>query len=72
MTSQSIGSSTRTSVAALEAEALDAVRQGLSFGGVCETLCVALDEEQAPGRAAALLREWVESGMIVGMRACKE
>jgi hypothetical protein len=59
-------------LAALEAEALDAVRQGLSFGGVCETLCVALDEEQAPGRAAALLREWVESGMIVGMRACKE
>jgi hypothetical protein len=56
----------------LEAEALDAIRQGRSFGAVCEALCVALDEEQAPGRAAAFLREWVESGMIVGMRACKE
>jgi hypothetical protein len=56
----------------LEAEALDAVRQGRSFGGICVTLCTALDEEQAPGRAAAFLREWVESGMIVGMRACEE
>jgi hypothetical protein len=57
---------------ALEAEALDAVRQGRSFGGVCVALCAALDEEQAPGRAAAFLREWVESGMVVGMHACKE
>src|ERR1700722_7572830 len=57
---------------ALEAEALDAVRQGRSFGGVCVALCAALDEEQAPARAAAFLREWVESGMIVGMHACEE
>jgi hypothetical protein len=56
----------------LEAAALDAVRQGRSFGGICVALCAALDAEQAPGRAAAFLREWVESGMIVGMRACKE
>jgi hypothetical protein len=39
---------------------------------VCVALCAALDEEQAPGRAAAFLREWVESGMIVGMHACEE
>jgi hypothetical protein len=57
---------------ALEAEALDAVRRGASFGEVCVALCAALDEEQAPGRAAAFLREWVESGMIVGMHACEE
>jgi len=56
---------------AFEAEALDAARQGRSFGGVCVALCAALDEEQAPGRAAAFLREWVESGMIVGMHAAK-
>jgi hypothetical protein len=56
----------------LEGEALEAVRQGRSFGGVCVALCAALDEEQAPGRAAAFLREWVESGMIVGMHACEE
>lgn len=57
---------------ALEAEALDAVRQGRSFGGVCVALCAALDEAQAPGRAAAFLREWVEAGMIVGTRGCEE
>jgi len=56
----------------LEAEALDAVREGRSFGGICVALCTALDEEEAPARAAAFLREWVESGMIVGMRTCRE
>ena len=59
-------------LAGLEAGALDAMRQGRSFGGICLTLATALDEAQAPGRAAAFLREWVESGMIVGMRTCKE
>jgi hypothetical protein len=57
---------------ALEAEALDAVRQGRSFGEVCVALCTALDEAQAPAQAAAFLREWIESGMIVGTRACEE
>jgi hypothetical protein len=57
---------------ALEAEALDAVRHGRSFGELCDAMCAALDAEQAPGRAAAFLREWVESGMIVGMHACEE
>jgi hypothetical protein len=57
---------------ALEAEALDVVRRGGSFGGVCVALCEALDETQAPARAAAFLREWVESGIVVGMRACEE
>jgi len=56
----------------LEAEALDAVRRGRSFGGVCVALSAALDEAQAPGRAAAFLREWVESGMIVGTHAGEE
>jgi hypothetical protein len=57
---------------ALEAEALDVVRRGGSFGALCVELCGALDETQAPARAAAFLREWVESGIIVGMRACEE
>jgi hypothetical protein len=55
-----------------EAEALDVVRQGGSFGALCVTLCAALGESEAPARAAAFLREWVEAGMIVGMRACEE
>jgi hypothetical protein len=57
---------------ALEAEALDVVRQGRSFGAICVALCTALGESQAPARAAAFLREWVESGMIVGMRCSEE
>jgi len=59
-------------LAVLEAEALAVVREGGSFGALCVALCSALDEAQAPARAAAYLREWVESGMIVGMRACEE
>jgi hypothetical protein len=57
---------------ALEAEALDVVRQGGNFGDLCVRLCAALEEREAPARAAAFLREWVESGMIVGLRACEE
>lgn len=57
---------------ALEAEALDAVLQGRSFGQICVALCTALDAAQAPPQAAAFLREWVESGLIVGTRACEE
>lgn len=59
-------------LAAPEAEAMAAVCQGQSFGAVCVALCTALDEEQAPAQAAAFLREWVHSGMIVGTRACEE
>ena len=58
--------------AAPEAQALDAVRAGQSFGELCVALCTSGSEEQAPARAAGYLREWVESGMIVGTRACEE
>jgi hypothetical protein len=57
---------------ALEAGALARARAGSSFGELCEALSVALDATQAPPRAAAFLREWVQSGLIVGIRACKE
>jgi hypothetical protein len=56
----------------LEAQMLDVVRAGGSFGAVCLALSSALDETQAPSRAAAFLREWVESGLIVGIRTCEE
>jgi hypothetical protein len=55
-----------------EAQALDAVRAGQSFGALCVALCTSGSEAQAPARAAGYLREWVESGMIVGTRACEE
>jgi hypothetical protein len=57
---------------ALEAEALSRVRAGGSFGELCDALASALDAAEAAPRAAAFLREWVESGLIVGIHACKE
>jgi hypothetical protein len=54
-----------------EAQALDAVRAGQSFGELCVLLCASCGEEDAPARAAGYLREWVESGLIVGT-SCRE
>ena len=55
-----------------EAQALAAVLAGESFGDICVALCASAGEAQAPARAAALLREWVESGMIIGTRVREE
>lgn len=52
------------SLAPLEARALDAARDGWPFGELCALLCDELGEEQAPAHAAALLRGWVEAGVI--------
>jgi hypothetical protein len=49
-----------------EAAALDAARTGSSFGELCELLCTWVDEAAAPAQAAGLLREWLQSGLIVG------
>lgn len=57
---------------ALEAEALAGARAGRSFGELCDELASALDATQAASRAAAFLREWVHSGLIVGIHGCKE
>ncbi len=57
---------------ALENRALAQARAGRSFGALCDELATALDANEAPPRAAALLREWVESGLIVGIAACEE
>lgn len=51
-----------------EAWALDAARQGSVFGALCEGLCAFVPADQAGGRAAELLRGWVESGWVVGTR----
>jgi len=47
-----------------EAEALEAVRDGQSFGELCTLLCAESGEDAAPARAAGFLRGWVESGML--------
>jgi hypothetical protein len=59
-------------LAAVEAQALDAVANGQSFGALCESLCAASSEAEAPTTAAAYLRGWVESGMIISTRTSEE
>jgi hypothetical protein len=51
-----------------EAGALEAVRDGQSFGELCTLLCTEFGEDAAPGRAAGFLRNWVESGMLTAVR----
>jgi hypothetical protein len=48
-----------------EAEALDAAREGQSFGELCALLSEKLGETEAPAKAAGFLRDWFESGLII-------
>jgi len=47
-----------------EAAMLDAMIEGRPFPALCEALLPFVEEDQAPARAAGLLRSWVEEGMI--------
>ncbi|HET9391609.1 MAG TPA: DNA-binding domain-containing protein [Steroidobacteraceae bacterium] len=49
-----------------EAAAIEASRNGQTFGELCVLLCAHLTEDEASLRAASLLRGWVQSGLIVG------
>jgi hypothetical protein len=51
-----------------EAQALEAAREGQSFGELCALLCEEFGEAQAPARAAEFLRGWVESGLLTAAR----
>jgi hypothetical protein len=51
-----------------EAEALEAAREGQSFGELCALLCAQFGAEQAPATAAGFLRDWVESGLLTAAR----
>lgn len=51
-----------------EAGALEAVRDGQSFGELCTLLCDEFGEEAAPAQAGGFLRNWVESGMLTAAR----
>lgn len=57
------------SLAPDEATALDAVLGGASFGTLCEQVAGEVGAEQAPLRAASLLRGWLEEGLI-GAASC--
>ena len=47
-----------------EAAMLDALVEGRAFPELCETVAAFTGEDEAPGRAAGLLRAMVEGGMI--------
>lgn len=51
-----------------EAAMLDALVEGRAFPDLCEAVAPFTGEEQAPARAAALLRAMVEGGMISGFQ----
>ena len=51
-----------------EAAMLDALVEGRPFPELCEVVAPFAGEEQAPARAAGLLRAMVEGGMIAGFR----
>jgi len=48
-----------------EAGALDAARQGASFGELCERLAATCGAERTAAEAAALLARWLGDGLIV-------
>lgn len=52
-----------------EAWALDAAARGAAFAALCEGLLRWHAPEQAPARAAGLLRTWLEQGMLAGVSA---
>jgi len=54
------------SLADAESAALDGALRGWPFGELCELLCAQLGERTAPAQAAALLRGWVDSGLVIG------
>lgn len=51
-----------------EAEALQAVQAGEGFGALCALLADHVGEADAAGRAAGLLRVWLDSEWITGLR----
>jgi hypothetical protein len=55
------------SLGADEAWALDHAREGASFAALCEGLCDWHAETEVAGRAAAMLKQWVGDGMVVGL-----
>jgi len=54
-------------LAPAEEHALTAARAGENFGDICTVLCEHMREEEAPQRAAELLRGWIESGLITAL-----
>ena len=56
------------SLQAPEAEALDIARASATFGELCTTLAQHCTEDETPARAAAFLRRWVDSGLVIRVK----
>lgn len=52
-----------------EAMALGGARAGQTFDGICELIADHTEADEAAVRAAGLLRNWVESGWLIGLDA---
>jgi hypothetical protein len=51
----------------LEGAALDALCAGEPFGAICEAVAEHATPEEAPAQAGALLRRWLEDGLIAAI-----
>lgn len=51
-----------------EAWALDALLQGLSFSELCAGLCEWIEEQDVGMRAASLLKNWIQSGLLAEIK----
>jgi len=56
-------------ISALECSALEAVRTGETFSGLCERLAAEVGDADAAAQAAALLSTWIADGLLVGVDA---
>jgi hypothetical protein len=56
-----------SSLSAPEAWAIEVARAGQSFGEICEGLCEWMDDQNAGPYAAALLKNWLEQGLIIAV-----
>lgn len=50
-----------------EGQALAAARAGQTFDGICEIVADCTDADEAAVRAAGLLKNWIESGWLIGL-----
>lgn len=53
-----------TSLLPDESLALSVIQQGRTFGALCESLCEFVTDQEAPFRAASLLKGWISEGLI--------
>ena len=56
-----------TSLDVEQAKLIDLARSGADFATLCEVLGTWYDNDEAPARAAAILKGWVEEQLVIGI-----